>query len=279
MPAMVLALILKAMRLTLYGTAHNYLIPDAPKFTGNYAKTPPSSANTLKVVTFNIRNAQKIKQAVVELREFVELRDADILLLQEMDNQGSDKIAQALEYNYIYYPALMNPRKNRYVGNAILTKWPICETAKILLPHENPVNKQRRIAVYATITINNQAINIYSVHIEPLWLSRSKRVDQVNALINHILERDTPSPYIIVGGDFNTLMGSEIETFTRRFRTAGLERHTAGVGPTYNVFGVELDHIYTKGMRAIVAGKVEKSKASNHFPVWVKLEKEPPLLL
>lgn len=249
----------------------NYLEPDVPKYKEDCAPPSLSPGNTIKVVTFNIAYAKNIDRAIYELSKQPELQDADILLLQEMDHDGTHRIAQALHYNYVYYPASIHPLNGKHFGNAILSKWPISEEAKILLPHKNPVSKQVRIAVFATITIGNDRINVYNIHAETIVLRRSKRLDQVKALINHI-SGQRPLEYIIAGGDFNTVRKKNIETITQLFNDVGLERATEQVGATSKIF-LPLDHIYTKGLHVVDAGKVKNTEASDHFPVWVILEK------
>jgi endonuclease/exonuclease/phosphatase family metal-dependent hydrolase len=249
----------------------NYLEPDVPKSKEDFAPPLPSPGNTIKVVTFNIAYAKNIERAIYELNAWPELQDADILLLQEMDYDGPQRIAHALHYNYVYYPASIHPLNGKHFGNAILSKWPISEEAKILLPHKNPVSKQVRIAVSATITIANDHITVYNIHAETIVLRRSKRLDQVKALIDHISGQQALE-YIIVGGDFNTVRKKNIATITQLFNDVGLERATEQVGATSKIF-LPLDHIYTKGLHVIDAGKVKNTGASDHFPVWVILEK------
>ncbi len=254
----------------------NYLEPDAPKFKEDFAATPSSSLlsrkDTIKVITFNIAYAKNIDRAIHELGEWPELQDADILLLQEMDDHGTKRIAQTLQYNYVYYPASVHPRYDKPFGNAILSKWPISVEAKIILPHTNPLRKQRRIAVSATISIGNDQIKVYNIHTETPLLSRSKRLDQVKTLIEYILDQN-PLDYIIVGGDFNTAGRQEIESVTQLFNEIGLKRATKKAGATSKFF-LTVDHIYIKGLHVIDTGKGKKSRVSDHFPVWVLLKKQ-----
>ncbi len=57
---------------------------------------------------------------------------------------------------------------------------------KVLLPHANPKDQQRRIAASATLRIGNEDMKVYSVHTETIWLSEDKRREQVKALVEHI---------------------------------------------------------------------------------------------
>ena len=131
-------------------TMANYDEPDGPRFAGQFAPEPPEFDGSLKVITWNIRFAEDAQTAVTELQSIPELQDADILLLQEMDEKGVDGIARELGYNYVYYPASVHSHHNHNFGNAILAKWSITDDAKILLPQANPSNEQRRNAVRGT---------------------------------------------------------------------------------------------------------------------------------
>ena len=81
----------------------NYEHPAEPRFEGQYAPPTPEIGDNIKVVSWNIKFSQQVDEATVELAETPELRDADILLLQEMDEVGTQQIAENLHYNYIYY--------------------------------------------------------------------------------------------------------------------------------------------------------------------------------
>ena len=55
---------------------------------------------------------------------------------------------------------------------------------------------------------------------------------------------------------------------------AGFIRASEGIGYTaqegpFGVIELELDHIFTKGMTVIDAGKVEATVASDHLPIWL----------
>jgi len=245
----------------------NYNAPEGPLFTGNYADTPSEVPDEIKVITWNIKFSEKIDAAIAELSEVKALQNADIILLQEMEETGVDAIAQALQYNYIYFPASVHSHHDKNFGNAILSKWPLSDPVKLQLPHENPKNKQTRIATRALVTIDDKQIPIYSVHTETLWLSGSKRSEQLDTLAADIGE-DTP--YVVIGGDFNTLTDSGVEQLTERFAQANLERVSAGAEPTFSAGGLDFtsDHIFARGMTPTENGVWPDTQASDHFPVW-----------
>ncbi|GAK60530.1 hypothetical protein U27_00427 [Candidatus Vecturithrix granuli] len=265
-----LCIFLIGLLLMSCGITTNFLESDMPKFTGHFAQTRSFPDQLLKVVTFNIAGAKKIDCAIAEMQKFKELQDADILFLQEMDETGTARIAEALCYNYVYYPIAIHRKFKQYFGNAILSKWPIQAEEKVILPHANPKDQQRRIAVSATLRIGDELVKVYSVHTETIWLSEMKRREQVKTLVEHIAAQQKFA-YIIVGGDFNTVWEKDVNANTLLFNIVHLDRASAGVGATASLF-LQLDHIYTKGLRVIENGKVKQSQASDHDPVWVLLE-------
>jgi len=250
--------------------ANNYLDTLEPQFAGELSDQSPDFSGTVKVVSYNISFARNIDAAIYELSEFDALKDADIILLQEMDETGTEEIAQALGYNYVYYPASIHNRHDKNFGNAILAKWPIHAPEKIILPYKSPRNQEIRIAVKAVVLLDGLEILTYSVHTETFWLGHDKRTAQIDALINSI---DPGFQYIVVGGDFNTLTPGSIKELEQSFNEIGMERATQGVDYTaqYGPSKFVLDHIFSGGMSLIEAGKSEEARASDHLPIWTKL--------
>jgi endonuclease/exonuclease/phosphatase family metal-dependent hydrolase len=253
--------------------AINYLDPEGPKFSGNFAPGNAVFSDTAKIVTFNIEFAQKIDQAIVELSTVEELKNADIISLQEMDEQGSERIAQALKYNFVYYPAIRYTKENRNFGNAVLTRWPIGYTKKIILPFEAPGNNTRRIAVATAILIGQREVLAYSVHTATIVQRESKRLAQVDSVARSI---PPEAKLVLVGGDFNTVFEDNITEMEQIFLRYGLARASKDSGPTNKPkpFSQTLDHVFARGMRALSVGTFKDSQASDHLPLWVKLKIE-----
>jgi endonuclease/exonuclease/phosphatase family metal-dependent hydrolase len=267
-------LLLSWLLLAACFTKDSYRDPNSPRFEGKYAEQQREFEGTINVVTWNIKLSQEIETAITELNKLKALQDADILLLQEMNESGVEAIAEALTYNYVYFPATFNKRHDTNIGNAVLSKWPIIEAQKLLLPHENPANQEIRIAVQALIPIHDRKILVYSVHTETIWVGRKIQQGQVDALIADV---DPDAGHVIVGGDFNTVTPKSITALEAQFEQAGFERVSAHAGHTFESKGVKLtlDHIFTKGLPALDAGVSRDMTASDHFPVWATLEFEP----
>ncbi len=246
----------------------NYSDPTGPLFTGNYAATPPDFNGQIKVVSWNIQIDREIEPAIADLQEAVELKDADFLLFQEMDETRTDTIAAALGYNYVYYPISVHPETGRNFGNAILSKWPLSRPEKILLPYESPTNKQIRAAVTAVAGVAGREITLYSIHNETAVLSSDKRLQQTDAIVEQI---DEGTAVVIAGGDFNTISQIGVAALEERFAKAGMERADTGVTVIRAGQGFAADHIFTRGGKVTDSGVWTDTEASDHFPVWVEM--------
>lgn len=248
----------------------NYEDPIGPRYTGQYVKNEPSYSGSIKVVSYNIDFGEKVEQALTELTKIEDLQNPDILLLQEMNEEGVEQMAQALKMNFVYYPASIH-KHGRNFGNAILTTWPIKDDKKVILPHRAPLNRQMRISLAATLTINGLDILTHCAHTEIYMTTRRLRNAQVSAITDDV---DTRNPYVIVGGDFNTVTNRGIRRLVEQFAEIGLTRASKGAGPTVKKLGFSpcaADHIFTRGMKVITYGSPNDTTASDHYPVWVQL--------
>lgn len=252
----------------------DYTHPQGPRYQGKYAESAPEFKGLLRVVTYNIKLGNELEQAVQEFRREPELMDADIIFLQEMDPAGVEILAKTLKYNYIYYPAAQWSANAKGFGNAVLSHWPILDHRKLVLPHQHPIRRMHRNAVFATLKVADHEILTCSVHTEVAVLAQEKRLEQSAALLKSISEH---LPYVIVGGDFNTDTQYGVRETERMFRKSGFVWANKGIGPTarldpLGLFEFEFDFIFIRGLDVREAGKIEGTKASDHFPVWATLE-------
>jgi len=244
-----------------------------PQFSGEYAPESISFDGVLKVVSWNIKFSEKIPEALDDFSVFVELQNADIILLQEMDEEGVDTLARSLGYNYVYFPASIHTRHERNFGNAILAQWTITNAEKLVLTHENPKNKQTRIATKASVWVDGREVPTYSVHTETFWLPPNQRLDQVQTIIDDI---DPDADYAIVGGDFNTLTPMSVDAIVGRFDQAGFVWTTEAANDTitFDLIPLVTDFIFAKNLTVIESGSVADIEASDHQPVWTNLRFE-----
>jgi endonuclease/exonuclease/phosphatase family metal-dependent hydrolase len=214
-------------------------------------------------VTFNVKFARRIERAADLLREHEELRGADIVALQEMDGEGTERIARALGMDYVYYAAVRHPAHDRDFGNAILSRWPLSDDRKLVLPYLSRFRDMQRIAVSATAATPLGPVRVYSVHLETLGgIKTVNRQRQAAAIVRDAWRY----PRVIVAGDFNSRAAGEI------FEWYGYRWVTRELGNTFKIFS--WDHVVVRGLDVVArkAGIVRNNRgASDHFPVWAVL--------
>jgi endonuclease/exonuclease/phosphatase family metal-dependent hydrolase len=258
---------LLALGLGACATAHNYTDPGEPRFETRYGRaTEPDE--TIRVVSFNVKFAEKVDRAIAVFQDTDALRRPDILALQEMDAEGTERIARALEMNSIFFPGAIHPKTGRDFGNALLSPWPLEDARKLILPHQSRFSKLKRTATVATVHVGGHAVRAYSVHLEtPIHLSGKGRREQVQAILDDA--RDSPDP-VVIAGDFNT------RSLSDPFEKAGYKWITRNLRDTSGWW--ELDHIFARGLRppgpATTGVSEDIHDASDHRPVWALLELE-----
>src|SRR5206468_1897387 len=132
-----------------------------------------------------------------------------VYLLQEMDEKGVEVIAKTLNLNYLYIPIQYRNSAKKDVGNAILTKGTIDCPEKLILPHSKWLSKGRRLVTIAEVSIGEKKILVYSVHTETVVMSKKKRMDQIDTIIEHAKTELPNYKYVLIGGDFNTLLSKD----------------------------------------------------------------------
>jgi len=257
--------------LLLAGCTHttNLLNPNTPSFSGSYAEAAPTAGQAgteVRIVTFNIKLGRAVDRAIQVLSSD-SLRGVDVIALQEMDEVGVERIARAMRLNYAYYPGSIHPTDNRYFGPALLSRWPIERSWKLLLPHEGRFRHQRRNATAAVLRIGNERVLAYAIHLEPqIKISESARRDQVLTIVRDAAQFAGP---VVLAGDFNS------EGIGPTLVTEGYQWASSRVGPSITIFS--WDHIFVRGLVPERAGLVRQVRgASDHKPVWAVARAQPP---
>ena len=240
----------------------NYLDPRGPRFVGGPSVDDQRGRNpdTIVVASFNIAFSREIDAAIAVLQSDSMLRRADILLLQEMDDGGTRRVAEAMHMRYVYYPAIRHNRTKRDFGNAILSAWPIESDAKIILPHTSRYARTQRTATAATIVVGARRIRVYSAHLSTILdAGTSSRRDQLRA----IAADAEGYPFVILGGDLNSRApGNSLPLVGYAWPTMSGPRTT---------LGGRWDHVFLKGLSADSSGMVDDRGSSDHRPIWVRI--------
>jgi endonuclease/exonuclease/phosphatase family metal-dependent hydrolase len=262
------ALVVLSGSLAGCGFGRNYVRADGPRYAGAPAvralpvlAAPAPAADSLRVVSFNVEFARHIDGAIRLLLGDRALRTADVVLLQEMDAEGTRRIADALGMWYVYYPAIFHNRAGHDFGNAVLSRWPIVSDEKLVLPHRSRYAGTQRIATAATVRAGSTLVRVYSMHLgTPLDVGGEARRDQLRT----VLADAALHPVVIMGGDLNDGGVGRVAS------EAGYAWPTRE-GPRTTTLG-RWDHIFFKGPRVPDATRAgtgpETEGVSDHRPVW-----------
>ena len=176
---------------------------------------PARRANdTLRVIAFNARWGRQLDGIIACLRR-PPLEGADVILLAEADrnmrrSQSRDvaaEIAEALEMSFAYVPEFA-PRSQiadtkSFLGNAILSAYPLADVRAITLPNYRGPRRARRLfgkprGLVAAITPNARAVTVGIAHLN----SRTAPFGRERQMAQFLAE--FPTGPAIIGGDFNT---------------------------------------------------------------------------
>jgi len=178
----------------------DYSDPDDPFYEGVYSDAPDPFDGSIRIVSWNLHHADKLAEAIVTLENAEVLQDTDVLLLQQVNLIGVEKISRELHYNYVYYPAAIHRQRREEIGNAILAKWPLNDPVKIVLPNWLPGWLESRNAARARLSIGGRDILVYSFHMDMLWMVPGWVKSQAEFLVE---ATKIENAFVILGGDFS----------------------------------------------------------------------------
>jgi len=264
--AVVAAIAFAMLAATGCAAARNYTDPLGPVIERQAAPATLDSVRPVspdvRVVTFNIKFGEHVEEAAALLARDGQMRNTDVLVLEEMDAAGAERLARAFLMNHVYIPSAVHPSSGRDFGVAILSPWPMSGAHKVTLPYQHRFRKMRRAAAAVTLHGPLGDVRVYGVHFETPWgLSGRHRRDQAKAVLTDAA--DWPGP-IIIAGDFNGTGPAE------EIAKAGFSWLTRNVHNTINL--LDADHVLARGFcqaGTVPAGKMDTVRGvSDHVPVW-----------
>ncbi|MBS1960011.1 MAG: hypothetical protein JST80_11095 [Bdellovibrionales bacterium] len=254
---------------------------DGPFYSGNYATGQAQAHRTargtqaLKFVSYNVAMGENTDKVIEDLKNISAVKDADFIQVQEVvgikggGGNDLDKIARALKMNYVFAPATVLFDKD--YGNGILSRWPIGQFHKFLLPLSDADNQ--RIAVGTVANINGKMIRVYSIHLtvkfKDSFGGEGSRAEQVNGALAPIEKLQSLPTYI--SGDFNNFnpMGwSKVKKLFDGYKYAQVPDN----GWTFKTRKLTLDHAFERGFNGIKSGVAYEAVGSDHVPIWATLE-------
>jgi endonuclease/exonuclease/phosphatase family metal-dependent hydrolase len=247
-------------------------------------KTKSAPPAEFKIVSFNIRwrSGDELKQINKLLQEDPEIGSATILALQEVDRRkkrtGNSNVAKLmadeLGMHYAWAaPPPAKPGEEEETGVAILSRYPLSEVRRIVLPHPGP-NKRRRVGIGATVEIHDQKWRVYSVHAETR-IPFDKKLEQFKAILQDLAGYPSDMPAIVMG-DFNTWEADSARKTIKLFTEAGMRTPFGGQSTFKQRILIvpiqfRLDWVWLRGLEPASYGIDRKVEISDHWPLWTNV--------
>jgi endonuclease/exonuclease/phosphatase family metal-dependent hydrolase len=191
-------------------------------------------------------------------------------------------VARSLALHVAYAPAMRNGPGDEDRGNAILATLPLADLLVIELPFE----RQRRVAIAATVSAPTEAgpswqVRVATAHFDTaLALARggpaAARRRQAQALIDAL---SSPPMPIVVAGDFNTWWGDDepaVRDLRRAFPDAEATRPAITWGGVFRAMGA-LDHMFARiNEGRLKVGRLPDRFGSDHYPLMMLIRLHSP---
>jgi endonuclease/exonuclease/phosphatase family metal-dependent hydrolase len=233
-------------------------------------------------MTWNVHHCVGIdrKHSPERIADVIRALEPDVVALQEVetDHPRSDRIhqprhiADLVDMDVIYHPARL--RSGAGFGNATLTRHTIRARQGGLLPRHPVLRLQTRGALWATVRIGHDDIQLINTH---LGLLGRERLRQASALCggDWLGHPDCATTPRIVCGDFNaTPACASYRHFAGHLRDAQ-EDDPRSTWPSPLPFR-RLDHVFVCDNLSVRNVEVPRNAltkvASDHLPVVVDLE-------
>ena len=255
---------------------------------GTTLRKQTSAPAEIKVISYNIRwrGGDDLKTLIRLLQEDPEIGCASILALQEVDRHKKrtghhntvKTIADALGMYYAWAaPPTAKATDEEETGVAILSIYPLSDVQRIVLPHPGP-GERRRVALGATVEMNNRKWRVYSAHAETR-IKIGKKLEQYKAVLDDLANFPADMPAIIMG-DFNTWEPNVDGKVTKLFSNAGLktpfgDQSTFRRKVLFVPIELKLDWVWLRGLEAATFGIDKKIEVSDHWPLWTNVKMEP----
>lgn len=291
-----LALVLCVLVIPSRRHTNNFLDPRLPRFEGpirgdESLGRPTLTGDTFSVVSFNIHFGYQPERVITAIRDN-RMAAADVVLLQEADERSVKLISEDLRMEYVYYPAAVHPTSRNLFGVAVLSRWPIKASRKILLPGTSYIDAARKVCMAAIVEIDGVPIEVVNVHLQSGLLRRAYR-EQVETVVRCVLEARcegdlNPEPLpprraLVFGGDFNTWEKGLRTSLEKAMSEVPLKRVDGIVATFAKLRDREgkrqtLDYFFVSEDLYFKAGRVGASRTgSDHHPIEaeLRLPREP----
>jgi endonuclease/exonuclease/phosphatase family metal-dependent hydrolase len=177
--------------------------------------------------------------------------------------------ALGMQYAWAGQPRRSAGQEEEDTGVALLSRCPITDVERIVLPHRGPGGRLR-VALGATVQLGAKALRVYVVHAERR-IPTQRKLDQLNAVLA-ALDRHPQTSSAIVLGDFNS--DTSVRETDQLFTRAGFSTPIPNDHATWKLMFIttKLDWIWVRGIQATEGGVTDRIKLSDHRPLWVSVK-------
>lgn len=241
---------------------------------------PPVKETFLKVMTYNVHHCNPPAKVETDIdmeaiANVIKTESPDLVALQEIDvntTRSGITLDQAKELGRLtgmsYYFAKALDYKGGAYGVAILSRFPILESDKQLLPKKEGIAGEQRVIAWVTVEMPNKKKLVFaSTHFD-LADHRLVQAQKVQEIF-----KDLTLP-LIFGGDFNEGPGAPAINYLDTYFTRSCPKVCLNTIPT-DIPTKAIDLIFYKPKTAFEVVKsytIPEQKASDHLPLVVNFK-------
>lgn len=284
-------------------------------FNVNKKFTYSKPAQTIRVFSWNVSSWSETNKNTYHPFEFrpfmldlIKQQQADVICLQEFwdteykrDNYSILQIFKEMGYPYHYFVRSFLENKNQKMGVAIISKYPMLDTAKYYFGEDHFSEH----LIYADIQFNNQKIRFFTTHLQSVRfegsqyvaLRKIKQKDEsglkgsrtiIHKLKNAyqyrgeeadiVKQKILESPYpVVICGDFNDVANSYTYFTIRGNLQDAFLKKGSGIGRTFQYLSptLRIDYILADKKFKVEQYNRLKVPYSDHYPIVSDLNTAP----
>jgi len=230
----------------------------------------------LRLLSYNIRHGKGMDERIDihRVAEVISKSNPDLVALQEVDrfcersgNQDTAaELGQRLDMQH-RFGAFMALDGGEY-GMAVLSRVPITDTAR----HPLPEGAEPRCALEVKVQVEELQSPVSFVCIHNDWTSERFRVQQIQALLKSVHNRDNP---VILAGDFNGEQTDESMKLLGEPEWTILDKNGKKTFPSGKP-EIEIDFFALRGFQniAIEHDVIDEQIASDHMPIYAVIARK-----
>jgi endonuclease/exonuclease/phosphatase family metal-dependent hydrolase len=239
------------------------------------AAQPPTTQpdRPTRVASYNVHKCVRGRDGIIATLRKLE---ADIVLVQELDEPDGQYIANALGMRWVF--ARNHPRHaNDRQGQGIFSIHGLAKARPIADRDDH------NCGVAVDCVLNGKPVMLMSVHLIPTMRANLTDLRNSERWRGEQLEKirkfwhDAGEPSLILGGDFNQLpIGRNYGLMTADLIDALAKLGKTGYTCNFNGLQSRVDYLLLSQDWHATDGQVVSSDASDHRPIWVSVEAAQP---